>query len=58
MQTVEVSESKQMPGGEWVPVKMSKIPALSSGRRVSIIAYTNIQINPGLSQDEFDPDKQ
>lgn len=58
IQAVEVSESKQMPGGEWVPVKMSKIPALSSGRLVSTMAYANIRINPGLSQDEFDSDKQ
>ncbi|MDD2703621.1 MAG: hypothetical protein PHC33_06450 [Candidatus Omnitrophica bacterium] len=57
-QTVEVGESRRMPGGEWVPVKISKIPALSSGRLVSTMVYSNIQINPGLNRDEFDPDKQ
>ncbi len=58
IQTVEVAESRQMPGGMWVPVKISKIPALNAGKLVSTMTYANIQINPGLSQDEFDPGKQ
>lgn len=54
----EVQESQLMPNGAWVPVKMIKIPMLTSGNMVNTLVYSDIQINTGLSNDDFEPSKQ
>ncbi|MFH0791587.1 MAG: carboxypeptidase regulatory-like domain-containing protein [Candidatus Omnitrophota bacterium] len=58
LQTIETKESIKMANGAWVPVKMIKIPVLSSGNMISTMVYSHIEINTGLKDDDFDSDKQ
>lgn len=55
---MEVQESQLMPNEAWVPVKMIKVPMLTSGNLISTLTYSDIQINVGLTDDVFDPTKQ
>ena len=57
-QMMEVIETKQMPNGAWVTSKLKKIPNLKAGNLIVILSYDNIQINTGLTDSDFDPDKQ
>ncbi len=57
-QTLEVLETKQMPNGAWIPIKMNKTPNISSGHLVTTLEYTDPQINTGLSDEVFDATKQ
>ena len=58
LQSIEIKESKEMANGAWVPLKMEKIPVLSSGNMVSTLVYSNIEINTGLRDADFEPDKE
>ncbi len=58
VQTIEITETRQMPNGAWLPIKMTKIPNLSSGKMESKLEYSNLKINTGLKDEDFDPQKQ
>lgn len=58
LQTIETKESIKMANGAWVPVKMIKIPVLSSGNMVTTMVYSNVEINTGLKDEDFDPARQ
>ncbi|MFH1441800.1 MAG: hypothetical protein ABIH18_07180 [Candidatus Omnitrophota bacterium] len=58
VQTIETTESQQMPNGAWLPIKMTKIPNLSSGKMESKLEYSNLSINTGLKDEDFNPQKQ
>jgi len=58
MQTIESEENRQMPNGAWIPVKMKKNPNLTAGILISNLTYTNYQINTGLRDYDFDPERQ
>ncbi|MFA4889581.1 MAG: hypothetical protein WC628_08440 [Candidatus Omnitrophota bacterium] len=55
---LEVQESRLMPNNAWLPVKMIKIPMLTSGNMVSTLTYSDIKINVGLTEDDFNSSKQ
>lgn len=55
---MEIQESRVMPNGAWVPVKMAKTPMLTSGNMVSTLTYSDIRINTGLADKDFDPQIQ
>jgi outer membrane lipoprotein-sorting protein len=42
----------------WLPTKMSKSPNLSAANLVTTLTYDNLQLNTGLQDLDFDPDKQ
>jgi hypothetical protein len=57
-QIMEAIETKQMANGAWLPSKVKKTPNLTAGNLIAILSYSNIQINIGLTDSDFDPYKQ
>ena len=55
LETINFQES---PDGAWLPVRMTKTPNLTSGNLVSTLNYNNLQVNIGLTDLDFDPDRQ
>lgn len=58
IQTIEVIESQKISNGAWLPIKMVKNPHLTSGALISTLTYINPQINAGLTDLDFDPNRQ
>jgi len=58
VQEIKTLDSQQMPNGAWLPIKMEKTPNLASGTLISTLIYNNLQINAGLADLDFDPDRQ
>jgi len=58
LQTIETVESQQMPNGVWVVKKINKTPVLKSGNLIDTASYENQQVNIGLTDTDFDPEKQ
>jgi len=57
-QSVETMETKQMVNGAWTASKFRKVPNLTAGNFIVTINYDNLQINTGLTDQDFDPTKQ
>lgn len=57
-QLVEIADSEEMPNGAWVPKEEVKTLYLTDGNLRMTFDFTNIQINTGLSDDLFDPERQ
>ncbi|HLD82778.1 MAG TPA: outer membrane lipoprotein-sorting protein, partial [Candidatus Omnitrophota bacterium] len=58
VQTIEALETQQMPNGAWVLTQITKIPTLKSDLLIEIADYSNIQINTGLTDSDFNPKEQ
>jgi len=58
LQTIQAIEAQQLPGGAWWITKMNKIPVLTSGNLIDTVAYSNLLINIGLTDSDFDPEEQ
>ena len=58
IQTLNTIETIQIPNGAWLQTKMTKVPVLSSGNLITTNTYTNLQANCGLTDQDFDPNKQ
>lgn len=58
LQVIEAVETEQMSNGAWLPKKMRKTPVLKSGNLIEVVTYSNLQINSGLTDSDFDPQKQ
>lgn len=54
LQTIETVETQRMPNGAWLPRKINKIPVLTSGNLIETATYSNLQINVGLTDLDFD----
>jgi len=57
-QSVEAIETKQMVNGAWATSKFRKVPNLTAGNFIVTINYDNLQVNTGLTDQDFDPTKQ
>lgn len=57
-QSIEVVESQGMFNGAWVPKKEAKTLYLTDGELEMISDFTDIQINAGLADYLFDPERQ
>ncbi len=57
-QEIKTINVLQMPNSAWIPVKMTKTPNLTSGALVSTLTYSNVEINTGLVNSDFDPETQ
>ena len=53
----EVKEYITLRNGAYFARKMERKPTLESGELIETATYENIQVNPGLLDDEFDPSK-
>ena len=58
VQETKTIESKMLSNNVWLPVKMTKTPNLTSGNLISTMTYDNLQLNTGLRDVNFDPNKQ
>jgi len=58
VQEIKTADSQKYTNGAWLPVKMVKTPNIASGVFVSTLTYSNLQMNTGLTDLDFDPDKQ
>ncbi|MDD5668898.1 MAG: outer membrane lipoprotein-sorting protein [Candidatus Omnitrophica bacterium] len=58
MQIRKVLRDKQMPQGFWMPVKTEKIPVISMGTLQSTLTLLDPEVNIGLTENDFDPEKQ
>jgi len=58
IQELKTIQSQQFPNGAWLPVKMTKQPSLTSGVFISTVVYNNLRLNIGLTDFDFDPEKQ
>ncbi|MEW6100897.1 MAG: discoidin domain-containing protein [Candidatus Omnitrophota bacterium] len=58
LQTLEATETQQMPNSAWVPAKMDKKSPLTSGELINTLDYDNLRINVGLTDADFDPTNQ
>jgi outer membrane lipoprotein-sorting protein len=58
VQETKAINAHEMPNSAWIPVKMIKTPNLSSGALISTLTYSNVQINAGLTDLDFNPNKQ
>lgn len=58
IQETKTIEYLQMPNGVWLPSKMVKTPKLTEANLVSTLTYDNLQVNTGLVDLDFDPEKQ
>lgn len=58
VQETKAIESQKMPNAAWLPTKMTKTPNLTSGNLISVLTYDNLQINTGLTDSDFDPNRQ
>ncbi len=57
-QETKTITSQKMPNNAWLPVKMTKSPNLTSGNLMSTLTYSNLQVNVGLRDADFDPNSQ
>ena len=58
VQETKAVESQMISNAAWLPIKMTKTPNSTSGNLISTLTYSNLQINTGLRDSDFDPDKQ
>lgn len=57
-QSIEVTITNQMPNKAWLPIEMTKNPNLLSAALISTVNYSDLRINTGLTNSDFDPNKQ
>jgi len=57
-QIIEITASQKMSSGAWVPVTMIKKPIIESGELITTMIYSDIEINIGLTEVDFDPHNQ
>ncbi len=57
-QAIEISNSQQMPNGAWVPKGQVKTLYLTDGNLIMTSTFENVQVNVGLSDYLFDPEKE
>ena len=57
-QIIEITASQEMSSGAWVPVTMIKKPIIESGELITTMTYSDIEINIGLTEVDFDPHNQ
>jgi len=58
IQTQETLKTVQTSQGAWLPTKMQKTPSLEAGAFITTMDYNNPQVNIGLSDSDFDQNKQ
>lgn len=57
-QSIEIVDSEEMSNGAWVPRKEVKTLYLTDGNLTMTFDFANIQINTGLADYLFDPERQ
>lgn len=58
VQMSDVLASRRMPNGAWLPTKTKKTSMSNQGILAETATYTNIRLNTGLTQEDFNPDAQ
>lgn len=58
LQEMRSTAAQQMPNGVWVPTQMVKAPNLSAGTLITTLSLQDVRINTGLTDSDFDIDKQ